>query len=79
LATSKHTMMVNFFTTALYVSGLANVAFGNYQPWLDQSLHFEDRLQSFIAQLNTTRKIAMTSGDTEVKDPFDVRAQKRGY
>jgi hypothetical protein len=60
--------MVNFITTTLCVTGFAKGAFGSYQPWLDPSLHFEERLQSFIAQLNTTRKIAMTSGDTEVRD-----------
>lgn len=36
------------------------------QPWLDKTLPFEDRLRSFIAQLNDTQKYAMIQGDTEV-------------
>lgn len=36
------------------------------QPWLDVSLPFEQRLQSFLAQLNETQVYAMVAGDTEV-------------
>ncbi|KAF9880083.1 glycoside hydrolase family 3 domain protein [Colletotrichum karsti] len=38
------------------------------QPWLDKSLSFEERLDSFIAQLNDTQKYAMVQGDTELTD-----------
>jgi hypothetical protein len=57
--------------TLLYAAGLANIVLGNQQPWLDASLPYEERLQSFIAQLNTTQKLAMTQGDTEVSSPSD--------
>lgn len=70
-------MMVNFFASLFCITGLASVTLANQQPWLNTSLHFEDRLQLFIAQLDTTRKIAMTSGDTEVTDsssPMQVDA-----
>jgi hypothetical protein len=57
----------NFFATVLCAAGLASFALGSQQqPWLDPSLPYEERLQSFIAQLNTTQKLAMTQGDTEV-------------
>ncbi|WQF85532.1 Putative glycoside hydrolase, family 3, glycoside hydrolase family 3 domain, immunoglobulin [Colletotrichum destructivum] len=36
------------------------------QPWLDKALSTEERLLSFIAQLNDTQKHAMVQGDTEV-------------
>jgi beta-glucosidase len=51
-----------------YATSLANVALANQQqqPWLDPSLPYEERLHSFVAQLNTTQKLAMTQGDTEV-------------
>lgn len=35
-------------------------------PWMNQSLGYEERLKLFVAQLNTTQKLAMTQGDTEV-------------
>jgi beta-glucosidase len=56
----------NLFAAALYATSLANIVLANQQPWLDQSLPYEERLQSFIAQLNTTQKLAMTQGDTKV-------------
>ena len=58
----------SLFTKLLYATGLANAALTNQhqQSWLDPSLPYEERLQSFIAQLNTTQKLAMTQGDTEV-------------
>lgn len=58
--------ILNLFTTTLCVAALANIALGNWQPWLDTSLNHEERLQLFISQLNTTQKLAMTQGDTEV-------------
>lgn len=36
------------------------------QPWLNTSLNYEQRLQSFISQLNLTQKLAMVQGDTVV-------------
>ena len=56
----------SLFTAALCAANLANIALANLQPWLDQSISYEERLQSFIAQLNITQKLAMTQGDTEV-------------
>ena len=58
-------------TAALYATSLTNLVLGSQQPWLDKSLPYEERLQSFIAQLNTTQKLAMTQGDTEVSNPSD--------
>ena len=58
-------------TAALYATSLTNFVLGSQQPWLDKSLPYEERLQSFIAQLNTTQKLAMTQGDTEVSNPSD--------
>ena len=58
-------------TAALYATNLTNLVLGSQQPWLDKSLPYEERLQSFIAQLNTTQKLAMTQGDTEVSNPSD--------
>jgi hypothetical protein len=57
--------------TLLCAAGLANIVLGDQQPWLDVSLPYEERLQSFLAQLNTTQKLAMTQGDTEVSSPPD--------
>lgn len=37
------------------------------QPWLNTSLPYEERLQSFLAQLNDTQKFAMVQGDTVVR------------
>ena len=42
------------------------------QPWLNKSLDVEVRLQSFIAQLNMTQKLAMVQGDTEASNPLSV-------
>jgi hypothetical protein len=56
---------------ALYATSLTNLVLGSQQPWLDKSLPYEERLQSFIAQLNTSQKLAMTQGDTEVSNPSD--------
>jgi beta-glucosidase len=70
LAIEKAMARSILFTTVLCATSLANVALGNQQPWLDQSLSSEERLQSFIAQLNTTQKLAMTQGDTEVMIPL---------
>jgi hypothetical protein len=60
-----------FLTAALYATSLTNLVLGSQQPWLDKSLPDEERLQIFIAQLNTTQKLAMTQGDTEVSNPSD--------
>ncbi|PSN62724.1 glycoside hydrolase family 3 domain-containing protein [Corynespora cassiicola Philippines] len=38
------------------------------QPWLDKTLPVEERLQSFLKQLNATQKYAMVQGDTELDD-----------
>lgn len=58
--------VLNIFKAVLCTASLASAALGNHQPWLEQSLAYEERLQLFIAQLNTTQKLAMTQGDTEV-------------
>jgi beta-glucosidase len=38
------------------------------RPWLDPTLPNEQRLQLFLAQLNSTQKYAMVQGDTELDD-----------
>ncbi|TDZ38822.1 Beta-glucosidase [Colletotrichum spinosum] len=54
-------------TQSLICLSLASAAFA-IQPWLDKTLPFEERLASFIAQLNDTQKYAMVQGDTELTD-----------
>lgn len=63
--------------TVLCAVGLSTQVLAYSQPWLDPSLHYEDRLKLFVASLNTTRKIAMTSGDTEVRGPSKHRTKHR--
>lgn len=65
------------FFAVLYAAVLSTQVLGYSQPWLDASLHYEDRLKSFLANLNTTRKIAMTSGDTEVRSLSTLRIELR--
>lgn len=38
------------------------------RPWLDPTLPNEQRLQLFLAQLNSTQKYAMVQGDTELDE-----------
>ncbi|KAH7024810.1 glycoside hydrolase family 3 domain-containing protein [Microdochium trichocladiopsis] len=54
-------------TVAALLGGHAATAAAQ-KPWLDQSLPYEERLLSFLAQLNVTQKLAMTSGDTVLED-----------
>lgn len=46
---------------------LAQSAAQATQPWLDTTLPYEERLLSFISQLNEEQKYAMVQGDTEVR------------
>lgn len=58
-------------TIALFVAWTSSLAAAaTAQPWLDTALAFEERLQSFIAQLNATQKLAMVQGDTVVCSPL---------
>ncbi|OHF01957.1 hypothetical protein CORC01_02835 [Colletotrichum orchidophilum] len=54
-------------TFTLWTASLASTAFAA-QLWLDKTLPFEERLLSFISQLNDTQKLAMVQGDTELTD-----------
>ncbi|KXH63708.1 putative beta-glycosidase [Colletotrichum salicis] len=54
-------------TSTLRIASLASTAYA-VQPWLDKTLNYEERLLSFIAQLNDTQKHAMVQGDTELTD-----------
>ncbi|KAF4779178.1 hypothetical protein HER10_EVM0001604 [Colletotrichum scovillei] len=53
--------------SAFWIASLASIA-SAVQPWLDKTLPYEERLLSFIAQLNDTQKHAMVQGDTELTD-----------
>ncbi|EXF78508.1 hypothetical protein CFIO01_09723 [Colletotrichum fioriniae PJ7] len=54
-------------TAAFRTASLALTA-SAVQPWLDKTLPYEERLLSFITQLNETQKYAMVQGDTELTD-----------
>ncbi|KAK1671332.1 glycoside hydrolase family 3 domain-containing protein [Colletotrichum godetiae] len=56
-----------WLTSTLRIASLVSTAYA-VQPWLDKTLNYEERLSSFIAQLNDTQKHAMVQGDTELTD-----------
>ncbi|KAK1495323.1 putative beta-glycosidase [Colletotrichum cuscutae] len=53
--------------SAFWIASLALPA-STVHPWLDKTLPYEERLLSFIAQLNDTQRHAMVQGDTELTD-----------
>lgn len=64
-ARSNSPKMPSIMNTMLHASWASGAL--AIQPWLNTSLNYEERLQSFISQLNLTQKLAMVQGDTVVR------------
>lgn len=57
-----------FVRASLFLGWLiASIGALESRPWLDKTLPVEERLRTFIAQLNSTQKLNMVQGDTEVE------------
>ena len=57
-----------FFRISVLLGWLVTV-WGAHEsrPWLDTALSVEERVRAFIDQLNSTQKLNMVQGDTEVE------------